>query len=191
MSGSKGQDGIWPNVIAPPQYENPAEGWEDPRLPDLQLIWKLGREVGYAIGIHGSLKRDVDLIASPWTAEAVGNAALVDHLCAGLPAARVGGPEHKPHGRVAVTLQIDGWFKPIDLSIMPRPDSAIHAAKVEEVKEALRRVHLFPCYRGPQHSNPLFVGRREGEIAATEAIADLITARIAALTKGRGKGGGR
>lgn len=111
---------VWPNVIAPAQYDNPAPGWEDPKLPDFKLIWKLAREVGYAVGIHGSLKRDVDLIAAPWTDEAVGNAALIDHLCAGLPATCIAGPEHKPHGRVAVTLQLDGYFKPIDLSITPR-----------------------------------------------------------------------
>lgn len=111
--------GTWPNVIAPPQYENPAPGWVDPRVPDLTLIWKLAREVGYAVGVHGSLKRDCDLIAAPWTSEAVGNAELVEHLCAGLNARIVGGPEYKPHGRVAVNLQIDGYFKPLDLSIMP------------------------------------------------------------------------
>lgn len=115
-----GPANCWPDVIAPSQYENPASGWVDPAVPDLRLIWKLAREVGYAVGVHGSLKRDFDLIAAPWTPEAVGNAELVDHLCAGLNATRVGGPTHKPHGRVAVTLQIDGWFKPIDLSIMPR-----------------------------------------------------------------------
>lgn len=111
---------VWPNVLAPAMYDNPDPGWEDPRVPDLAKIRQLAREVGYSIGLHGSLKRDVDLIAAPWTDEAVGNAALVEHLCAGLQAARVGGIEHKPYGRVAVTLQIDGYFKPIDLSIMPR-----------------------------------------------------------------------
>jgi hypothetical protein len=114
------QHGTWPNLVAPAQYEDPAPGWEDPKLPDMQLIWKLARQAGYAVGIHGSLKRDFDLIAAPWTDKAVGNADLVAHLCAGLNAVRIGGPEHKPLGRVAVTLQIDGYIKPIDLSIMPR-----------------------------------------------------------------------
>lgn len=109
----------WPDLVAPPQHDNPAPDWEDPKLPDIRLIWKLAREVGYAVGVHGSLKRDFDLIAAPWTDNAVGNAALVEHLCKGLNARRVGGPEHKPLGRVAVTLQIDGWYKPIDLSIAP------------------------------------------------------------------------
>ncbi len=113
----------WPNVLAPAMYVDPDPGWEDPRVPDLAKIRQLAREVGYSIGLHGSLKRDVDLIAAPWTDECVGNAALVDHICAGLPAERVGGPEHKPHGRVAVTLQLHGWYKPIDLSILPRVTS--------------------------------------------------------------------
>lgn len=109
----------WPNLEAPAQHDNPAPGWEDPELPDIRLIWKLAREVGYAVGVHGSLKRDMDLIAAPWTDEAVGNYALIQHLCNGLGAKMIG-IERKPHGRVAVTLQLDGYFKPIDLSIMSR-----------------------------------------------------------------------
>lgn len=112
--------GQWPNLIAPAKYDNPVEGWEDPKLPDINLIWKLAKEVGYAVGVHGSLKRDFDLIAVPWTDESVGCADFVAHLCSGLPAKRIDGPEHKPHGRVAVVLQLDGYYKHIDLSITPR-----------------------------------------------------------------------
>ena len=112
---------MWPQLEAPPMYDNPAPGWEDPALPDMVLIWKLAREVGYAVGVHGSLKRDFDLIAVPWTGDAVGNGDLVKHLCKGLNATWVGASlEDKPHGRFAATLQIDGYFKQIDLSIMPR-----------------------------------------------------------------------
>lgn len=63
-------NGTWPQFIAPPKYENPCEGWEDPKLPDFRLIWEVARGCGYAIGLHGSMKRDVDLIAVPWTDEA-------------------------------------------------------------------------------------------------------------------------
>ena len=83
----------------------------------------MAHEVGYSVGVHGSLKRDFDLIAAPWTNEAVGNADLVKHLCAGLNAKIIDGPEYKPLGRVAVNLQIDGFYKTIDLSIMPRGES--------------------------------------------------------------------
>jgi len=120
----------WPKVNAPAMYDDPDPGWVDTAVPDLARIWELSREVGYAIGLHGSLKRDMDLIAAPWTDEAIGNAGLIDHLCAGLPAVRIGGPERKSHGRIAVTLQMDGYFKPIDLSIMPRLDA--RAAQIDD-----------------------------------------------------------
>lgn len=110
----------WPNIVAPPQFENPDPRWIETKLPDFVLIWKLAREVGYSVGIHGSLKRDVDLIAVPWTKEALDWKVLVDRLCAGLNARQVCEAEDKPHGRIAVSLQIDGYYKLIDLSITPR-----------------------------------------------------------------------
>lgn len=110
---------VWPDFSAPAQYENPAQGWEDPHLPDFRLIWATARQCGYSIGLHGSMKRDCDLIAAPWTNEAVCGADLVDHLCKALNARIVGEPEPKPLGRVAVTIQVDGYVKPIDLSICP------------------------------------------------------------------------
>lgn len=109
----------WPSLIAPPQHDNPAPGWEDPKLPDIRLIWKLARECGYAVGVHGSLKRDFDLIAVPWVEDAVSSAKLVSHLCDGLDADFTG-CMRKPFGRIGVTIQVNGWFKVIDLSIIPR-----------------------------------------------------------------------
>jgi hypothetical protein len=110
----------WPNLVAPPMYENPAEGWTDPAIPDIRAIWEAAREVGYAVGVHGSLKRDFDLIAAPWTESAVSNYEFVKHLCTRLNYSLMSGPEVKPHGRVAVCLQPKGWVKVIDLSIVPR-----------------------------------------------------------------------
>ena len=109
----------WPDLKPPPMYEKPAKGWKDPGMPDMRLVWKLAGEVGYSIGIHGSLLRDMDLIAVPWIVDAVKDKELVAHLCKGLNAKIVGKHESKPHNRIAVILQIDGWYKPIDLSIMP------------------------------------------------------------------------
>ncbi len=109
----------WPNFDAPPQHENPAEGWEDPSLPDFELIWRIAREHGYSVGLHGSMKRDVDLIAVPWVDGASSWDVLMSAMEKGLNAKRISGPENKPHGRIACNLQIDGWFKVIDLSIVP------------------------------------------------------------------------
>ena len=109
----------WPDLVAPPRYSSPAPGWEDPKLPDLRHIWKLAREVGYAVGVHGSLKRDFDLIAAPWTNKAVDPVDFIMHMKAGLEAKLVGDIVNKPHGRIGCNLQLDGYYKVIDLSVMP------------------------------------------------------------------------
>lgn len=121
--------GVWPNIIAPAKYDDAHPSWEDPRLPNFQKIWAKARECGYAVGIHGSLKRDVDLIAVPWVYPAQDPETLIQGLCNTLKARVVGEIEPKPHGRVACSIQIDGWYKVIDLSIVPRlPVMPLHAA---------------------------------------------------------------
>lgn len=113
-------DMTWPDFLAPQRMKNPPEGWEDPRLPDFRAIWAAARECGYSVGLHGSMVRDCDMIAAPWTEEATDAETLIDTICAAINAIRACKAEPKPHGRIGICLQIDGWFKLIDLSIMPR-----------------------------------------------------------------------
>ena len=96
----------------------PDPRWRYPKLPPVDRIRALAREVGYAIGVHGTLERDIDLIAAPWCAGAVGNHALMEHIAAGI-GARIIETERKPLGRYAASIQMDGWFKLIDLSVCP------------------------------------------------------------------------
>ncbi|SFH97951.1 hypothetical protein [Planctomicrobium piriforme] len=110
----------WPNFTAPPMYDNPAEGWIDPRLPDFQAIWSAARKLGYAVGLHGSMKRDCDLIAVPWTDEAADCQTLIDAICEALKGQVIGVSSHKPHGRFAVNIQVPGYVKLLDLSVTPR-----------------------------------------------------------------------
>jgi len=138
-------NGVWPNFIAPSKYEAPDPRWEDPGLPDFTLIWKLAREVGYSVGLHGSMKRDVDLIAAPWTDEAVSAEDFIAHMVDGLNAHLIG--EHgtvKPHGRRAWAIQIrDAYKKHMDVSVMPRvtPDTIpLPRAEVEALMEAAQLV---------------------------------------------------
>lgn len=115
---------VWPDFIAPLQYPDAeAENWVEPRLPDFRLIWKVARECGYAVGLHGSMARDCDMIAAPWVEEAVPPLVLVDRLCKALNAHIVGFIERKPLGRIAVILGCDGYIKAIDLSIMPKGET--------------------------------------------------------------------
>lgn len=96
------------------------DNWDELELPDVARIRALAREVGYALAVHGSLERDLDVIAIPWTTDAVGNHALIEHLAKGLDA-RIVDIERKPLGRYAATLkQRIGWIKSIDLSVTPQ-----------------------------------------------------------------------
>ncbi len=97
-------------------------------LPQLRAT---AREVGYALAVHGSLERDFDIVAVPWTETAGSPTELVEGLCKTCRAATGWGYWHnaqkftaKPHGRLAVTIVASAEVQ-IDLSIMPRtPHSA-------------------------------------------------------------------
>lgn len=86
---------------------------------------------GYAVAIHGSLARDIDLIAVPWTDSADDAEQIVRSIRGAIAgvlgrcyvAAEKKGAlkwTEKPHGRRAVTLIHAGFCGEIDLSVMPR-----------------------------------------------------------------------
>lgn len=96
------------------------DGHEEPRLPDVERVRDLAREVGYAVGVHGTQERDLDLIAAPWVESAVSAPDLAAHLAKGLDAIILNDKvQDKPLGRWSCSIQIDGWFKVIDLSVAP------------------------------------------------------------------------
>lgn len=89
---------------------------------------RAAKEAGYAITVHGSLNRDIDLVAIPWAEHGVWTMdALVDSIVGAMRG--VVGRAHclskewtvKPHGRRAKTLL--AWCgesgAQIDLSVMP------------------------------------------------------------------------
>lgn len=95
----------------------------------LPRIREAAKGLGYAIAIHGSMKRDLDLVAVPWTMhcgepeelveavrKAVGGYVLGDVDKKGTV---TGKPTKQPHGRLSWNICWGG--KPfIDLSVMPR-----------------------------------------------------------------------
>lgn len=100
------------------------------------VLAEAARSVGYALALHGTLGRDCDLVAIPWTEEAQdGNAlllALTTHACLEIVSSGhdeaqrpTYQPVAKPHGRVAYTLRFRyGDGASFDLSIMPRASGA-------------------------------------------------------------------
>lgn len=93
--------------------------WPDLRKPSVLPIREVAREVGYAISVHGSGERDLDLVATPWTENAVTCNELITHLLERLSLTEVGRRSFKPHGRVAVSLARSDWYKMLDISILP------------------------------------------------------------------------
>lgn len=78
---------------------------------------------GYAVAVHGSLKRDIDLIAVAWTDQAIAAADLVQAVRGAVAGVTgrcliLGEGMAKPHGRIAYTLVHGGFAGEIDLSIV-------------------------------------------------------------------------
>lgn len=98
-------------------------------------LTEAAREVGYALAVHGSMGRDLDLVAVPWTEEAVGAEALIMRLLAAAGFLHAHLPHRqdkaaddqangdvaavKPHGRRAWSIHFDNGLY-LDVSVMPR-----------------------------------------------------------------------
>jgi hypothetical protein len=84
------------------------------------------RELGYALIWHGSLARDIDFVAVPWTEEAVPDDVLVAALVETMKQHNDGEaelrdespPTDKPHGRRAWNIYVRETY--FDVSVMPR-----------------------------------------------------------------------
>ena len=96
-------------------------------LSILPTIRKVARECGYAIGVHGSVTRDFDLIAVPWIKKPLKPVTLMQRI--ELAVCQYPRKEHfhwrtvsktvahKAHGRVAYSIYL-GRHAYIDLSII-------------------------------------------------------------------------
>lgn len=119
-----------------PRFRPPPEALPDIRAVSERIIAAAvpaAHSAGYALATHGSLVRDVDLLAVPWTESALPVPALVEAVRCAVSAAvgrclkDRGPPTEKPHGRLAHTLILldgavsteAGLFPFIDLSVIP------------------------------------------------------------------------
>ncbi len=139
---------------------DPHPDWEWPSLPDIDAIRALAREVGYAIGVHGTLERDLDLIAAPWSEDAVSAPELAEHIARGINGS-VLAPEEKPLGRWSCNIQIDGWFKLIDLSVAPRGGDTLSLAISAAERGLQRWLDKMSERNAPAESSPSGAQRSE------------------------------
>lgn len=97
------------------------------------------KEMGYALALHGSMARDMDLIAIPWTEEAIEAELLIKLLMEEFrlinldvvevdkdnQATKFKPPAKKPHGRLGWSLGWDGDMY-VDISVMPLKKEPSH-----------------------------------------------------------------
>ena len=96
----------------------------------------IARRCGYALAVHGSLKRDIDLIAVPWRDSAVSPEYLIEELRKGIEiivgfarereADKGCHPVKKPCGRLAWSFYTTHLDEPpyLDISVVPKQAEA-------------------------------------------------------------------
>lgn len=89
------------------------------------VLTDIAKQHGYALALHGSMNRDVDLIAVPWVDTATDAHSLVNSIVEYLKLiygqdqqwlVKASDPETKPHGRRAWIISLGGGAY-IDLSV--------------------------------------------------------------------------
>lgn len=102
------------------------DGFLAERMPFYAVLYPKLREVarqrGYALALHGSLAKDLDVLAVPWVLEAAPADVLVKDLVeasGGMLQPDSPVITQMPHGRMAVTIMLGGQGGYVDLSIMP------------------------------------------------------------------------
>lgn len=94
---------------------------------------EIARSCGYNLLLHGSMSRDLDLVAIPWIEQASSHQDLLDQLCKGMGfkldgQAWYNTKEEKPHNRLSYVIMTSEWEDDgekskssyIDISIMKR-----------------------------------------------------------------------
>lgn len=80
---------------------------------------------GYALALHGSISRDMDLVAIPWTDDADAPEKLLKAFCRYVASRtqvniKIGSGTKKPHGRMSYVIPIGMEGQYLDVAIMPR-----------------------------------------------------------------------
>ncbi len=90
---------------------------------------KIARSHGYALAIHGTLGRDMDLICVPWADKISRPIDVVDEITSTFAIRRIGEPTAKNHGREAWTISVGHGECAIDLSFVATAEQyGLHAS---------------------------------------------------------------
>lgn len=141
-----------PREVAEPMAEKRPDGKALKPLPGYfaiyyQCLAKRALELGYALAVHGTMARDLDLIAVPWFDWSVSNEAFVEAIREHVSGEIVEHPSPdverqgglRPHGRRVWSIQLGGGPY-IDLSVMPTSNPvASLRSRVEAMEAAIQR----------------------------------------------------
>ncbi len=94
------------------------------------ILSEVAQKFGYALAVHGSISRDFDLVAVPWTEHANDAETLIRAIAERISYTRdtvitidrLFTPpytENKPHGRISWAIPLDCGAV-LDISVMPR-----------------------------------------------------------------------
>lgn len=89
--------------------------------PDLAEIC---RKHGYALAIHGSMARDLDLVAVPWAESVSSHEEVVSAIMSEFAVHKIKDATIKNHGRICYTLSWMGEAF-MDFSFTPTPDGMV------------------------------------------------------------------
>ena len=124
--------------------------------PDYARIFTIARTIawqkGYALMMHGSFTRDLDLLAVPWSEKAHDPEHLIAQIMDATGCRSNGhAPSEKPHGRMVWTLLLSTGADPrfVDIGIIPR-------ALLREAPAGWR-----PIETAPKHYTPLLLRQDE------------------------------
>lgn len=144
------------------------------RLP---FVREAAKEHGYAIGAHGSMRRDMDLIAVPWT-DVVSTPDVLAHAIAvaACGITREGNYEweKKPLGRIATSIPICWTHRPghmgdghLDLSVTPAV-----TVDLDRVRRLEQRVAELTKWKHSMSYNDSYFGEPAGLLKQVTAELD-------------------
>ncbi|MBA5956290.1 hypothetical protein GIB64_02505 [Pseudomonas lactis] len=95
---------------------------------------EIARANGYALAVHGSLARDMDLIAVPWIDNPSSPEAVIAAIESNYGIRRIGDLTAAPHGRMVQTIGIQFGECFIDLSFMPSSGRNFNAGTASDAQ---------------------------------------------------------
>lgn len=123
---------------------------ETPAMSYLSLypiLRRVARDHGYALALHGSLQRDMDLVAVPWRDEVSDPETLVRAMAEVTGLYFVNGwsgPHQLPGGRIGHKLTPGGDLY-LDISILPSTTAAERRGAERGVRERIAAMSVGDC----------------------------------------------